>query len=358
LDKIKRLMNMMGDKPVKQSENTRSVRWRRLASLEIFGAAKSSAKSAKDEASGGRSRQRRASRCRSEHLPWLEARIGSVAASKGQNRYLDGDFAGADDLLWMAQSGGLPGLGQVRVERSGQVGPLVEMLMGRRADPVAFAEVRFAAPFARVIEQALAVGKITGSDYQARHGVFPLSRFAETGDGAQQWALWRSRAEQAAVAIGFPRPLAAAIIGAIGELQENVFRHSHRPETGLVAYATTASAFEVVVADAGVGVLASLRENPDYAGVLDAGAALKIAVQDGETRFGRASGGGFGMGQMFRALANHDGELRFRSDDHTLAVRGHSPRLQGGVELGHKARLGGLTISVRCHAPNRASRGP
>lgn len=35
-------------------------------------------------------------------------------------------------------------------------------------------------------------------------------------------------------------------------------------------------------------------------------------------RFGRDSGCGFGMGQMFRALANHDGDLRFRSDDHAL----------------------------------------
>jgi anti-sigma regulatory factor (Ser/Thr protein kinase) len=281
-----------------------------------------------------------------------------VVASNGQGRSLDGDFAGADDLLWAAQSGGLPGLGEVSVERSGQIGPLVEMLMARRADPVPFTHVRFAAPFALVIEQAIAVGTIAGSAFAARHGVFPLARFAETGDGADHWALWRSRAEQAAIAVSFPRPFAAAIIGAMGELQENVLRHSHRPETGLVAYAATASAFEIVVADAGVGVLASLRECSEHAGVLDAGEALKVAVEDGQSRFGRASGGGFGMGQMFRALANHDGELRFRSDDHALAVRGHSPSLQGSVELGQKARLAGLTISVRCQAPNGTSRDP
>lgn len=280
-----------------------------------------------------------------------------MVASKGQGRSLDGDFAGADDLLWVAQSGGLPGLGEVTVERSGQIGPLVEMLMARRSDPAAFACVRFAAPFALVIEQAVAEGTIAGSVYAARHGVFPLARFAETGDGADQWALWRSRAEQAAIGVGFRKPFAAAVIGAMGELQENVFRHSHRPETGLVAYAATANAFEIVVADAGIGVLASLRECSDYAGVPDAGEALKVAVEDGQSRFGRASGGGFGMGQMFRALANHDGELRFRSDDHALAVRGQSPSLKGSVELGHKARLGGLTISVRCPAPNGASHG-
>jgi hypothetical protein len=58
------------------------------------------------------------------------------------------------------------------------------------------------------------------------------------------------------------------------------------------------------------------------------------------------------MGQMFRALANHDGALRFRSEDHALAIQGHGPSMQGSVELGQKARLGGLTISVRCGAPN------
>jgi hypothetical protein len=134
----------------------------------------------------------------------------------------------------------------------------------------------------------------------------------------------------------------------MGELQDNVFRHSRKPETGLAAYAATVGAFEIVVADSGVGVLASLRDCNDYADLRDAGAALTAAVDDGNSRFGRASGNGFGMGQMFRALANHDGDLRFRSDDHALTVRGHSPSLQGHVELGHKARL---TISVLCRAP-------
>ena len=275
-----------------------------------------------------------------------------MATAAGPDHQLNGDFAGADDLLWAAQSGRLSNLGQVSVDRSGRLGPLIEMLMARRENPTAFAQVRFAAPFASVIEAALDRGTIAGSGYAALHGAFPLARFAETGDGSDQWALWRSRAEQAAVAVGFGKPLAAAIIGAMGELQENVFRHSGRPETGLVAFAGTPSAFEIVVSDAGIGVLASLRENADYSGLVDAGTALRVAVEDGESRFGRASGAGFGMGQMFRALANHDGELRFRSDDHALAVRGYSPSLQGSVELSHKARLGGLTISVRCRAPN------
>jgi hypothetical protein len=78
------------------------------------------------------------------------------------------------------------------------------------------------------------------------------------------------------MASGFPKPIAAGIIGAMGELQDNIFRH--RPETGMAAYASTAAAFELVIGNAGVGVLASLRECADYGQLQDAGAALKVAV--------------------------------------------------------------------------------
>ena len=48
-------------------------------------------------------------------------------------------------------------------------------------------------------------------------------------------------------------------MGALGELQDNVFEHSGRPDSGLVAYGASTGAFEFVVADAGRGVL---REPP------------------------------------------------------------------------------------------------
>lgn len=266
-------------------------------------------------------------------------------------REVIGDYGVADELAWAAQTATLAGMGRIRVLRSGIVGALVEMVLARRGNPSAFANVEFAAPFAGVIDQAVGGRHVTGEGYQARTGVFPLSRITPPNADTDLWALWRSRAEQAAVAVGLPSGLAASIVGAMGELQDNVFLHSQRPETGLVVYAATADAFEIVVADSGIGVLASLKQGAGYANVTDGGGALKIAVQDGESRFGRASGHGFGMGQMFRALADHDGELRFRSDDHALTVRGHSPSLQGGVELAQKARLPGLTISVRCLTP-------
>lgn len=259
-----------------------------------------------------------------------------------------GDFDAADELLFAAESGSLPALGAIRVQRSGQIGPLVELVRARQQYPEAFASLVLEAPFVATIEAALDRDTVAGTEKNAQAGVFPLRRLGPDGERTDLWQLWASRADQAALAAGFPARIAAEIVGALGELQDNVFRHSEAARTGLVAFAARPGTFEVVISDSGVGVLASLRSHADYAGTEDAGMALKVAVADGESRFGRDSGCGFGMGQMFRALANHDGDLRFRSDDHALEIRGHSPSLQGRVQLRQKAPLPGLTVSVLC----------
>jgi hypothetical protein len=224
----------------------------------------------------------------------------------------------------------------------------VELVRARRRYPEAFVSVVLEAPFVATIEAALDRGVVIGIEKNARSGVFPLQGLGANGERSDVWQLWASRADQAAIASGFPAQMAAEIVGALGELQDNVFRHSEAARTGLVAFAARPDTFEVVVSDSGVGVLASLRSHSDYAGLEDAGMALKAAVANGESRFGRNSGSGFGMGQMFRALASHDGDLRFRGDDHALEVRGHSPSLQGRVQLRQKAALPGLTVSVLC----------
>lgn len=259
-----------------------------------------------------------------------------------------GDFDAADDLVYSAVSGELLALGPLRVQRSGRIGPLIEIARARLRYPEAFADIALEPRFFGAIDAALEHGVVTGTEKDARAGVFPLRCLGGSGERSALWQLWASRADQAALAAGFPARIAGEFVGALGELQDNIFRHSEAPATGLVAFATRRGAYEVVVSDSGIGVLASLRSHPNYGGLEDAGAALAVAVANGESRFGRDSGCGFGMGQMFRALANHDGDLRFRSDDHALEVSGHSPSLQGRVQLRQKAGLPGLTVSVLC----------
>ena len=261
---------------------------------------------------------------------------------------LVGDFAGTDELLAMGQAGSLAGFGPITVTRSGRIGPIVELAVARLRHPDAYADVLVEAPFAISLGRTLAQGAISGLQQGARLGAFPLAGLGPDGDPSDEWTLWFSRADQAAQAAGFANMTAATILGAFGELQDNVFRHSQAYQGAVIAYAITDEGFELVVSDRGLGVLGSLRSHPDYADLSDAGAALRLALADGESRLGQQAGAGVGISQIFRALANHDGDLRFRSDDHVLEIRGHSPSLQGHVEVRHKAALPGLTVSVLC----------
>ncbi len=271
---------------------------------------------------------------------------------------MEASFEAADDLLWQAASGRLLQLPSLHLVRSGRIGPLVELAIARRMRPDAYRAVTIEPPIFGQIDRALADGEISGAGATDRAGVFPLRRFdpSPTADNLL-WDQWAKHAENAAVTAGLPRNLVVGLMGALGELQDNVFEHSGAPATGLVAYGATQGAFEFAVADAGRGVLASLRENPEFTQLADAGAALRAAASDGASRHARDTGHGYGIGQLFRALAHDAAELRFRSGDHALRLWGDAPSLTGQVELAQKAWLNGLTITVRC-APRAARQRP
>lgn len=268
-------------------------------------------------------------------------------------------FEAADDLLWQAVAGRLPTLGAITLARSGRIGPLVELAMATAALPDAYRSVMVEPPVFHQVEQALRDGSISGAGARDRAGVFPLARVNPGRADAERlaWEQWAKHAENAAVAAGLAKGLVAGLMGALGELQDNVFEHSGRPESGVVAYAASDGAFEFVVADAGRGVLASLRENPEFSLLADSGAALQVAASDGASRHARSTGHGYGIGQLFRALAHDAAELRFRSGDYALRLWGDAPSLTGQVELAQKAWLDGLTITVRC-APAAPGRRP
>ena len=62
--------------------------------------------------------------------------------------------------------------------------------------------------------------------------------------------------------VGFPRKLAAQLVGAFEEIQGNVYDHSGAPGSGLAAYRATARQFEFVVSDGGHGVLEAFKAVP------------------------------------------------------------------------------------------------
>lgn len=136
------------------------------------------------------------------------------------------------------------------------------------------------------------------------------------------WIQFRYELQRSAVAAGFSATWAKEIVGAIGELEDNIHVHSRRARSGLLAYWIEGEELELVVLDQGIGVLESLREAPEFAHLVDHGTALRKAVQNGNSGYGVGIGRGWGFNDLFRGLANSKARIRLRSGDHVLSVDG------------------------------------
>lgn len=260
------------------------------------------------------------------------------------------EFSVADDLLREAAHSRLANHGTINVEKSGRIGPVIELAFGSIQFADQYHSVSVSGAFSHRLRSALQTGQPFGSGLNDCAGAFPLGEINPiTSDGAA-WDQWTLHAENIAKTKGLNAHLVASLIGAMVELQDNVYEHSNAPRTGLVAYAVTASSFEFVVADRGIGVLRTLRQNPVYAGLPDAGAALKEMVKEGVSRFPVEAGRGQGFNQLFRALVGHKAELRFRSGDHALSMIPTSDGINGATALAQVAQLEGLAISVFCRS--------
>lgn len=258
------------------------------------------------------------------------------------------DFSVADDLLREAIRGRLVGHSAIALQASGRIGPLVEIVLAEMAHGKQYSGVSFDSPFARSLSVALGQHTHFGSGYTDTAGAFPLGLVNPVTTDTPDWDLWTKHAENIAMSHGFNRHLIAGLLGALVELQDNIYEHSDAPDTGVVAYAVSATSFEFVVADRGVGVLQSLRRNPRFEAVVDSGRAIELAITEGVSRFPEECGRGQGFNQLFRALVGHNAELRFRSDDHALTLRPGSAAGSAASILTQVAPLGGFAISVYC----------
>jgi anti-sigma regulatory factor (Ser/Thr protein kinase) len=160
-----------------------------------------------------------------------------------------------------------------------------------------------------------------------------------------QWMQFGVAAQKCAISCGIHRVAAARLVGALGELRSNIFEHSERSDSGIIAFQAHNDGMEFVVADLGVGLLTSLRHNAEFAHLKDHGAALRTALTDGVSRSGEP-GRGLGFRAVFLGLANAVGELRFRTGDHVLTTSGESPSLIAGTLL-QRAHFGGLLVQIR-----------
>ncbi len=187
------------------------------------------------------------------------------------------DFAAADDLLREATQGRLADRGSIVIEKTGRIGPSVEIALASLSFADQYSAVSINSSFARSLVRALEIRASFGSGFNDRAGAFPLSAINPVTAAGTEWDQWTTHAENAAKAQGLNANLVSGLLGALVEIQDNVYEHSKAPETGVVAYATTSNSFEFVVADRGIGVLSSLRQNAAYSNLTDAGAALRLA---------------------------------------------------------------------------------
>lgn len=165
------------------------------------------------------------------------------------------------------------------------------------------------------------------------------------------WARFSVKAKKAGELAQLPAALAGQLVGALKELHSNVYEHSERSESGIVAFGSHVGVFEFIVADRGIGVLRSLLSNPKYAVLTSDAEALRLSLQPGVSRHVQPLHG-HGFDRMFTGLLNLESSLRFRSGRGALTidgVRDHNPV----PIVRERPYIDGFLISVTCRPQAR-----
>ena len=109
------------------------------------------------------------------------------------------------------------------------------------------------------------------------------------------------------------------------EVLDNVLTHSERKcGTAIMRYVPEANKIQILVADDGIGVAASLRTNPQYADISETD-AVRHCIDDGVTD---GKGMGFGLYSTSRLIKNVGITLEIHSDSSKLLYDGVNIRME------------------------------
>lgn len=164
------------------------------------------------------------------------------------------------------------------------------------------------------------------------------------------WSLFRQRYRRSLVHHGgFEKKFADGLVGAFEEMVDNVVQHSGPTAAtaapGVVGYEVRPGHMQFVVVDVGQGVLASLRRNPAWQHLEASAEALRATIcEDATSRAWLTKGTGFR--QVFRAIADYHGVLRFRTGDAVLLLDGRGEARRAIQRA--SPDLDGLQLSVSC----------
>lgn len=184
---------------------------------------------------------------------------------------------------------------------------------------------------------------------------FEFFKIPRTEDEVEDnsWASFLLRAQRAAERSGIEKSLAQSLISTLQEMVDNAIIHSQHPESGLAGYQWSEKSFEYVVADAGIGVFASLQQSSRYASIENSSEALSTALRNGETS--KPTGYGTGFNGLILNIAKKNSSLRFHTGDASITIDGIS-RYDEVLSLNPIARpapaVQGFLISVLCETPD------
>lgn len=228
------------------------------------------------------------------------------------------------------------------------IGPWVEMILlasaGQleTAPPGLFASEKKTKP----LEDALKISSVTSqiAPIPATFVLRPSRPTLNEEHLAQLYLAALNSAPTAAMA----KPLIKRITSALTEVYDNIFEHSGATETGLAAFRALPRTFEFVVADRGVGVLASLKQSPRFCDLIDHGEALQCALRPDVSRHEEA-GRGHGFDRLVEGLANLRSELRFRTGDAVFEVSGLGAGRPTST-LARRAPISGFSLTAKFYA--------
>ena len=160
------------------------------------------------------------------------------------------------------------------------------------------------------------------------------------------------RFAKSAQAAGFRESVFHALQAGLDEMMNNAVQHAHAPAPIVAGYAANAGTATFVVADVGRGVLESLRSSPKYAHLTGHAEAVSLAVHDGVTS--SDDQGGRGFNDLFKALAEQWGLLRFRSGNGCYTVDGRGANADSG-KISFPPPLLGFQVSVSCSTNGSSS---
>ena len=161
-----------------------------------------------------------------------------------------------------------------------------------------------------------------------------------------QWTEFAINAKKSAKNVGFGDDYAGKLVGAITELYTNVIEHSQRIDSGQIIFFAKPQKVEFIIRDSGIGVLTSLKQNRNYNHLEDSGTALKLALQDGVSRFADKSGRGMGFRSLLVGMVNYFDFIRFHSGDHILQFKNNNG--QPTFQIKQSYLIQGFVCSVSC----------